>query len=176
MRIIMTLGAVMVLATLIAAPSAPAQSPLANARKQLETAIFHSGELAQRGTAVAASKTHLQHTLNCLEGAQGQNFNAAPGDVCRGQGNGIIPDLRAAEAAGVRGAGNALIRHRLASSGIAGETADHALESLEPEEQRARRIVARRGTGPRTARYLSAKGFTEDVVRAVAAESGDELG
>ena len=105
---IMTLGTVMVLATLVAAPSAPAQSPLANARKQLETAIFHSGELAQRGTAVAASKTHLQHTLNCLEGAQGQNFNAAPGDVCRGQGNGIIPDLRAAEAAGVRGAGNAL--------------------------------------------------------------------
>ena len=108
MKTIMTLGAVMLLATLIAAPSAPAQSPVANAKKQLETAIFHSGELAQRGTAVAASKTHLQHTMNCLEGPLGQNFNAAPGYPCQGQGNGLIPDLRAAEAAGVRGAGNAL--------------------------------------------------------------------
>jgi len=107
-KTIMTLGAVMLLATLIAAPSAPAQSPVANAKKQLETAIFHSGELAQRGTAVAASKTHLQHTMNCLEGPLGQNFNAAPGYPCQGQGNGLIPDLRAAEAAGVRGAGNAL--------------------------------------------------------------------
>lgn len=108
MRTIMTLGAVMVLAVLVTAPAAPAQNPLANARKQLETAIFHSGELAQRGAVVAASKTHLQHTLNCVDGPQGPNFNAAAGDVCRGQGNGIISDLRAAEAAGVRGAGTAL--------------------------------------------------------------------
>ena len=108
MRMIVTLGAVMVLATLVAAPSAPAQSPLANAKKQLETTIFHSGELAQRGSAVAASKTHMQHTMNCLEGPRGQNFNTAPGYPCQGQGNGLIPDLRAAEAAGVGGAGRAL--------------------------------------------------------------------
>jgi len=101
-------GAIMVLAALVMAPAAPAQSPLANARKQLETAIFHSGELAQRGTVVAAAKTHLQHTLNCLDGPNGPNFNAAAGDVCRGQGNGIIPDLQAAQAAGVGGAGTAL--------------------------------------------------------------------
>lgn len=108
MRTITTLGTVMVLATLVAVSAVPAQNPLANARRQLETAIFHSGELAQRGAVVAASKTHLQHTLNCLDGSQGPNFNAAAGDVCRGQGNGIIPDLRAAEAAGVRGASTAL--------------------------------------------------------------------
>jgi hypothetical protein len=101
-------AAVLVLATLVVASAAPAQGALDNARRQLQTAIFHSGELAQRGSAVAASKTHLQHTLNCLEGPRGQNFNAAPGNPCQGQGNGIIPDLRAAEAAGARGAGNAL--------------------------------------------------------------------
>ncbi|HEU5298923.1 MAG TPA: hypothetical protein VFW08_05445 [bacterium] len=104
----MTLGAVIVLATLVVVPAAPAQSALDNAKKQLQTAVFHSGELAQRGSAVAASKTHLQHTLNCLEGSSGQHFNAGPGHPCQGQGNGIIPDLRAAEMAGVQGAGNAL--------------------------------------------------------------------
>ncbi|HXF83238.1 MAG TPA: hypothetical protein VNN19_10855 [bacterium] len=108
MRTLIVIAAVLALATLVVAPAAPAQGALENARRQLQTAIFHSGELAQRGSAVAASKTHLQHTLNCLEGPRGQNFNAAPGNPCQGQGNGIIPDLRAAEAAGAGGAGSAL--------------------------------------------------------------------
>lgn len=108
MKALITLAAVTVLATLLFAPAAPAQAPVTAAKTQLQTAIFHSGELAQRGTAVAGAKTHLQHTINCLEGAKGKNYNAAPGDVCRGQGNGIIPDLQAAQAAGVRGAERAL--------------------------------------------------------------------
>jgi hypothetical protein len=88
--------------------TAAAQSGLAAAKTELTTAIFHSGELAQRGNAVAASKTHLQHTMNCLEGPKGPNFNAAPGNPCQGQGNGVIPDLQAARDAGVAGAGRAL--------------------------------------------------------------------
>lgn len=108
MRALIPLAAVMLLAALIVAPAAPAQTPVAAAKVQLQTAIFHSGELAQRGTAVAAAKTHLQHTINCLEGPRGKNYNAAPGDVCRGQGSGIIPDLQAAQAAGTRGAEQAL--------------------------------------------------------------------
>jgi hypothetical protein len=98
------------LAATVALPQgAGAQSGLAAAKTQLTTAIFHSGELAQRGTVVAASKTHLQHTMNCLEGTRGRNFNAAPGNPCQGQGNGIIPDLQTAQAAGVAGAGRALL-------------------------------------------------------------------
>jgi hypothetical protein len=96
-------------ATVALPQSVVAQSGLAAAKTQLTTAIFHSGELAQRGTAVAASKTHLQHTMNCLEGPRGPNFNAAPGNPCQGQGNGLIPDLQAAQAAGVAGAGRALL-------------------------------------------------------------------
>jgi hypothetical protein len=99
---------VAVMAAFALPQTAVAQSGLAAAKTQLTTAIFHSGELALRGSAVAASKTHLQHTMNCLEGSKGPNFNAAPGDVCRGQGNGIIPDLQAAQAAGVNGAERAL--------------------------------------------------------------------
>lgn len=108
MRVLIAFILVAVMAAFALPQTAVAQSGLAAAKTQLTTAIFHSGELALRGTAVAASKTHLQHTINCLEGAKGQNYNAAPGDVCRGQGNGIIPDLQAAQAAGVNGAERAL--------------------------------------------------------------------
>ena len=108
MRVFIAFILVAVMAAFALPQTAVAQSGLAAAKTQLTTAIFHSGELAQRGSAVAASKTHLQHTMNCLEGSKGPNFNAAPGDVCRGQGNGIIPDLQAAQAAGVNGAERAL--------------------------------------------------------------------
>lgn len=108
MRALIPLAAVMLLAALIVAPAAPAQAPVAAAKVQMQTVIFHAGELAQRGTAVASAKVHLQHSLNCLEGPKGKNYNLGPGDVCRGQGSGIIPDLQAAQAAGVRGAERAL--------------------------------------------------------------------
>ncbi len=85
-----------------------AQDPVAAARAQLTTAIFHAGELAQRGTAVSGTQLHTQHVINCLEGLQGRNFKAAAGHVCQGQGNGILVDLRAAVAAGARGAETAL--------------------------------------------------------------------
>jgi len=107
-RAFITVGGLLVLATLVAAPGAPAQGAVGAAKAQLQTAIFHAGELAQRGNVVAASKTHLQHVLNCLEGPRGEHFNAAAGDVCRGQGSGIMPDLQAALAGGVAGAERAL--------------------------------------------------------------------
>ena len=93
---------------------------------------------------------------------------------------GLLDDARYAEARASslasRGAGDALIRHALASSGVAGEIVDAALAVLEPEVERARSIVTRRGGGPKTARYLSGKGFGEDVVAVVAGRTEDELG
>jgi len=74
------------------------------ARTQLTTTIFHSGELAQRGTAVAGTQLHLRHVINCLEGDKGPDFTAAVGNPCQGQGSGIINDLRTAVAAGAPGA------------------------------------------------------------------------
>ena len=85
-----------------------AQDPVAAARTQLTTAVFHAGELAQRGTAVSGTQLHLQHVINCLEGTQGRNFKGAGGHVCQGQGNGILVDLGAAVAAGARGAETSL--------------------------------------------------------------------
>lgn len=109
MKVFIIVVLVALAATVALPQGAGAQSGLAAAKTQLTTAIFHSGELAQRGTAVAASKTHLQHTMNCLEGTRGANFNAAPGNPCQGQGNGVIPDLQAAQTAGAAGAGRALM-------------------------------------------------------------------
>ena len=94
---------------------------------------------------------------------------------------GILDEARFAETrarslAG-RGAGDAAIRYALGVSGVAREVADDALRALEPEAERARAIAARRGPGPKTARYLRGKGFSEDVVAGVVAGSNaDELG
>ncbi|HEV8338993.1 MAG TPA: hypothetical protein VGR25_04970, partial [bacterium] len=78
------------------------------ARTQLTTAIFHSGELAQRGTAIAGTQLHLRHVINCLEGDKGPNFTQAAGYPCQGQGNGILNDLRTAVAAEAPGSEQAL--------------------------------------------------------------------
>ena len=57
------------------------------------------------------------------------------------------------------------------------ELIEAALSGVEPELERAERIVSRRGSGPKTARYLAAKGFSQDVVHAVVARAGhDPLG
>jgi regulatory protein len=73
-----------------------------------------------------------------------------------------------------RGAGNELIRHELARAGIDSELAEEIVASLPPETERVARIVARRGGGPKTARYLAGKGFSDDFIRTVVAHSGDE--
>ncbi|MDQ7828006.1 MAG: hypothetical protein QN122_05350 [Armatimonadota bacterium] len=117
-RTVATLAALVVPAALVVvsvtAQQAAAQDPVAAVRVQLRTAIFHSSELAQRGTAVAASRLHMQHTVNCLEGPEGPNFSAAAGHPCQGQGNGIIPDLQRAVSAGARGAERAMVFVRAA--------------------------------------------------------------
>jgi len=94
---------------------------------------------------------------------------------------GLVNDERFAQARAsslaARGAGNALIAARLAEAGVAHELVNEALDAVEPEAARARRIVASRGASPKTARYLYGKGFSQDAVSAVVAErEGDELG
>lgn len=95
--------------------------------------------------------------------------------------NGLVDDERFAQSRASsladRGAGNAFIRARLAEAGAAHELVDIALEDVEDEAARARRIVGRRGASPKTARYLYGKGFADDVIRAVIADGDSgELG
>jgi SOS response regulatory protein OraA/RecX len=81
-----------------------------------------------------------------------------------------------ADALARRGAGDAFVRFELHRAGVADELVEDALAALPPEAERAERVVARRGRGARTARYLRAKGFSEDVVADVAGESASGLG
>jgi SOS response regulatory protein OraA/RecX len=83
---------------------------------------------------------------------------------------GLVDDARfarnRAERLAERGYGDAAIRHRLAADGLPPEPVAEALAGLAGEAERAQRIVRDRGTGVRTARYLSARGFGEEAVEA----------
>jgi SOS response regulatory protein OraA/RecX len=87
---------------------------------------------------------------------------------------GAIDDARVArgraELLARRGAGDLLVRHDLEGRGIGAEDVDAALASLDPEPARAVRIVAERGPGLRTARYLARKGFSAESIESVCEE------
>jgi regulatory protein len=70
-----------------------------------------------------------------------------------------------------RGSGDLLVRHDLERRGIASELIEQAVDELEPEQVRALRIVADRGRGPRTARYLARKGFSDDSIESACEET-----
>lgn len=91
--------------------------------------------------------------------------------------SGYVDDVRYAEtraaALAERGSGDALVRDDLERRGIAAETIAVAIASLEPERERAERIVRHRGATAKTARYLAAKGFDEDIAAAAVARVDD---
>ena len=94
---------------------------------------------------------------------------------------GVIDDGRfaqaRAQALAQRGKGDAAIRFDLRHQGVPAETAEAALASLEPESERAKRVIAQRGGGAGTARLLARRGFGDEAVEAAIAR-GDhaELG
>ena len=75
---------------------------------------------------------------------------------------------RRARALAERGKGNAAIRVDLRRNGIDAELVEDALAELEPERERAARIVSRRGSSPKTARLLASRGFDREVVELAA--------
>lgn len=87
---------------------------------------------------------------------------------------GAVDDARfargRAELLARRGAGDHLVRHDLESRGIEAEHIEVALASLDPEPTRAERIVAARGPGLRTARYLAGKGFSAETIESACEE------
>jgi SOS response regulatory protein OraA/RecX len=68
-----------------------------------------------------------------------------------------------------RGKGDAAIRFDLERSGVSGAAVEEALAQLDPERERAERLIGSRGATPATARLLAGRGFDEDVVAAVVA-------
>ena len=97
--------------------------------------------LAGRGTSTAT----VEDALETLERA------------------GLVDDARVgtarAEQLAGRGFGDAAIRFALERDGLAAEVVDDALAILDPEPERARRLLDARGRTPKTVRWLAAKGF-----------------
>jgi SOS response regulatory protein OraA/RecX len=94
---------------------------------------------------------------------------------------GAVDDERFAEAGAAslaaRGYGDAAIGFRLEREGVTRELLERAVEGLEPESERARRLVAYRGATAKTARWLASRGFaSESVEAAIAKGEGAELG
>ena len=90
----------------------------------------------------------------------------------------LVDDRRYAQARASslarRGAGDGLIVHELVGAGVHVDIAAETVAALQAEAERADEIVARRGASAKTARYLAAKGFSEDLVHAVIARSRSE--
>jgi SOS response regulatory protein OraA/RecX len=81
---------------------------------------------------------------------------------------GAVDDRRVASsraaALAARGYGDAAIRHDLRRRGLEPGDIEDAVAGLAPENLRAEEIIDRRGRSRRTANYLAARGFAEDVV------------
>lgn len=120
-------------------------------------------ELGKRLSARGHEESEVEETLATLERT------------------GLLDDSRfaasRARSLAGRGAGDTFIKYDLGRAGLSGELVDDVVQALEPESERARVIVARRGESPKTARYLRAKGFSDETVRAVVAVgAANELG
>jgi SOS response regulatory protein OraA/RecX len=76
---------------------------------------------------------------------------------------GLVDDARVAtnraQTLAGRGYGDAAIRFSLEREGLAGEVVEHAVAGLEPELDRARRLLEAAGGGAKAVRRLAAKGF-----------------
>ncbi len=70
---------------------------LADAHSEIVTAGTHAG-LASKSDTVKMVHTHLHHTLNCLVGPKGAQFDATEMNPCAHSGNGAIPDSADAKA------------------------------------------------------------------------------
>jgi SOS response regulatory protein OraA/RecX len=81
---------------------------------------------------------------------------------------GLVDDARVAatraRSLAERGYGDAAIRYDLEREGVGAELVEEALAGLEPELERARALVERRGAEPKTARWLASKGFEASSV------------
>jgi SOS response regulatory protein OraA/RecX len=81
---------------------------------------------------------------------------------------GIVDDERFAHARAAalaaRGSGDALIRADLLAAGISADVAAAAIAALEPEHERALRVVAARGETIATARLLARRGFAAEAI------------
>jgi regulatory protein len=132
----------------------------------------------EAGLRALRARDHTAASLGARLDRRGVGDAEARAAVERLRELGYVDDQRFAERrAGTlaeRGAGNLLIAADLEGHGVGAALVASAIESLPPESERARAVVARRGPTLQTARHLLARGFDEDVVAGVVAAAGGE--
>jgi hypothetical protein len=79
--------------------SAAPMSPLDQAKAELNTAKTHAG-FAAASDSLNGVYQHTGHAVNCLVGPTERRFDKKWGNVCEGQGNGALKDLKTAGAKG----------------------------------------------------------------------------
>lgn len=124
-------------------------------------------------TRALARREHSAHGLRERLLRAGVSDTAADDTLEELQRVGLLDDRRfASERARVlaeRGKGDAAIRFDLERAEVEAADVEAAIAALEPEAQRAARVVERRGATPATARLLASRGFDEAVVEALVA-------
>jgi regulatory protein len=136
------------------------------------------GDALDTAVRVLRARDHTAASLDTRLARRGVGGKQRAETVARLQELGYVDDARfahaRAEALAARGASDRLIAHDLERQGVPGTLAAEAIATLGSERDRAATIVARRGAGPKTARYLASKGFAEDVVQAAVATPDHE--
>jgi SOS response regulatory protein OraA/RecX len=132
-------------------------------------------------TAATAALRHRDHSVRTLDerlerrGVAPAEREAALETLERA---GLVDDARFAGGRACtlaeRGWGDAAIRADLERQGLAGSAVAEALEALKPELERAREHGARRGGGPRAARWLASRGFDAEALESLVAEDGSQ--
>ena len=143
------------------------EDALAAATRALARRDYSERGLRERLTRAGVEAGELEETIVELRGVGLLNDERFVG--------------RRARALAERGKGNAAIRFDLRRHGVDAELVEEALAGLEPERERAARILSRHGGGPKTARLLASRGFDREVVElaaeaAVAHEPSPPLG
>ncbi len=134
------------------------------------------GRELRRAEAIGAAARALRYRdlsrrrlEECLE-RRGTRSEAREDALAALEHAGLVDDRRVgslrAEALAERGYGDAAIRAALEREGLAAEVVGEALGELEPEAERARRQVEKRGRGPKTLRWLAARGFDDAALEA----------
>ena len=139
------------------------------AARRLRRELRQAEALAVAGRSLRARDQSTRRLLERLERA---NVSPAARDeaVSTLTRVGVVDDARfasaRARALAERGYGDSAIIADLERQGVPGELWPGALAELQPESERAGRVVQRRGRGVNTARFLAARGFSEEALEA----------
>jgi len=130
------------------------EKALARATRALAAQDRSRGELEARLAKAGITESARDEALTALEAA------------------GVVDDGRVAESRAAqlarRGYGDLAIRSDLRRRHIPAEAIAAALEALEPESERARRVVETHGATPAILRRLAARGFSRDTLEELA--------